>query len=222
MTTNPNADTVLNTDDGDRPCAYQITFWPELKRHLEDPSSSRPPDVRCTACMEPLRIRGIKQNIIDADTASEPCCVLPCGHLIGKSCLELHIGSYRRLSHDSWARDGCDVPSCPSCPLCRMDLLFRDCKDVHWGRLLPADENDDFDFDVPALLKSAEDMPKQCHRCHTIKKRSLVNDLLGHLLNGHETVPGYIAVQERRLLRQYVDEMDLRVSDGSSWADFDR
>lgn len=197
-----------------------ITFWPELQIHLEHPSLPTP-ELRCMICLDTLLVRGLGQHM-EAGASWEKCCVLPCGHLIGMGCLEGHIGSYQRGSSGAWTRAGSDSPMCPRCPMCRLDLVFRDCGDVVWGVVLPATADDEFGFDVPPVVKSSADIEKDCGRCRMKKTQSLLDGLLGHMFNGDETMPGFMALREEQRLRILVEEINARICQGPSWARFDR
>lgn len=205
-----------------------ITFWPELQAHLAHPSELPTPELRCMVCLDPLLVRGLgQQHIEEAGAAAwERCCVLPCGHLIGMGCLEAHIGSFDHHHHGgAGASAGWSPPAVrPSCPMCRLELVFRDCGDVAWGVVLPATADDAFGGldDVPVLVRSAAEMERDCGRCRVRKTRALLDGLLGHMFNGDETMPGFMALREEQRLRGLVEEMSARICEGPSWARFDR
>lgn len=197
-----------------------ITFWPELKKHIDIPNPSTPKQVCCVVCQEKLSIRGLYQTVELG--IWEKCCVLPCGHLIGMDCLESHINCYTSGLSGNWTREGSDVPNCPSCPICRMSLVFQRCRHIIWGIVLPATWDDDFGFNVPPICKDVEAIPQDCNRCHRTKTRHQVEELLNYMFNEDSTVPECEASQGKRFLRDFAQMTETRTSRSLSWARFDR
>lgn len=95
------------------------TYWPTIKKTLmEDPSARECLDIECAICWEPITVRDDDHATEDLDMfggTTHEACVLPCGHILGLSCM-------KKMSVNDWeeAKDS-------HCPYCRFSLHHERC-----------------------------------------------------------------------------------------------
>ncbi|KAL6355899.1 hypothetical protein LRP88_09482 [Fusarium phalaenopsidis] len=89
------------------------TFWPALRAQLFHPDSTIADcAINCTICYEKVEL----QNKIAAHESDHTAVVLPCGHILGSSCLRF------------WSESLLERSTPPSCPSCRITTIHARCR----------------------------------------------------------------------------------------------
>ncbi|KAF5533657.1 hypothetical protein FMEXI_11733 [Fusarium mexicanum] len=110
-------------------------YWPAFKKAVEsDPQKLRPIDLTCTICTEHMSTQGSGSGSIHwiqkvGRKISHDAQILPCGHMVGASCLMdwLDSQSERFRGREFY-----------SCPVCNTEIMYHpECGHVCHGQRIP-------------------------------------------------------------------------------------
>ncbi|EKJ74872.1 hypothetical protein FPSE_04908 [Fusarium pseudograminearum CS3096] len=125
------------------------TNWPVLKSYLEDGKVSfEDLKLPCGICRDTMTVLP-SQHQTDEDGMTHSAMIFPCGHIFGKSCIELAFA------------EGSDLGRV--CFACRADITYTECKHVHAGTSVPSTKEGI--KDIPGILSKEGEMAERCGGC---------------------------------------------------------
>ncbi|RGP58856.1 hypothetical protein FSPOR_11754 [Fusarium sporotrichioides] len=125
------------------------THWSVLSSYLKnDKVSFKDLELPCGICRNTMTVLS-HQHHKDEDGNTHNAVVFPCGHIFGKSCVDLAFGKESSLQ--------------PVCFACRADLTHSECGHLHSGLPMPSSKEDL--GSIPAVLSKQGRMAPYCAGC---------------------------------------------------------